>query len=73
MDQNADPEIIASDVKALDRAEYAQQANDVKDQLPSDLKRQADLASEKEPHHGYQLYTHRHTWLPVTRRVGSEI
>ncbi len=42
MDQNADPEIIATakgDVRALNRAEHAQQANDVKDQLPSNLKR----------------------------------
>ncbi|XP_064388231.1 uncharacterized protein LOC135336398 [Halichondria panicea] len=50
MDQNADPMITATakrDVRALNRAEHAQQANDVKDKLPSDLKRHADLASEK--------------------------
>ncbi len=53
-------------MRALNRAEHAQQANDVKDKLPSYLKRHADLASEKGASswlsvipigtHGFQLH-----------------
>ncbi len=72
MDQNADPMITATakrDVRALNRAEHAQQANDVKDKLPSDLKRHADLASEKGASSWLSvLPIGMHTRLPVTQR-----
>ncbi len=67
MYQNADPETTATakrDVRALNHVEHAQQAKDVKDQLPSDLKRHADLAKKRASSwlsvlpigtHGFQL------------------
>ena len=48
--ESVDPDTIVAikkDVRNLNRLRQAQQANNVKDQLPESLKRQADLASEK--------------------------
>ena len=48
--ESVDPDTIVAikkDVINLNRLRQAQQANNVKDQLPESLKRQADLASEK--------------------------
>ena len=48
--ETVDPETIMAtkkEVRNLNRIRQAEQANNVKDQLPEGLKREADLASEK--------------------------
>ena len=45
--QSVNLEITKNNVRALNRSRHAQQANNVKDQLPEALKHQVELASEK--------------------------